>query len=224
MLRDLMTGYGGFEFPLPEIAGKYAGKNLVVAGDAACVWDDLERFGCRDNAGRGAVRKAGWDFLTVNKLVETFPGNVEHCYSNEPQLLMKFIAARRNEYTREFSCALQTHSCNTGARWRWPWGGHGTSALGATLVGIGLGYEKIVLCGIPLDDGPHNGEPHWRKCGFRNEASGSKDDDRNHHWRRAIDLAFGGKVRSMSGRTRAWLGSPDAAAPQPVTPHHPRHG
>lgn len=206
-LKDLMSGYGGFEFPLPEIAGKYQGCNLVIVGDGACVWDDLERFGCRDNTGRGSVRKDGWDFLTVNKAVETFPGRIEHCYSNEPKLLAAFIAARRNEYAREFSCAMHTHSCNAGAKWRWPWGGHGTSGLGAALVGIGLGYDRIVLCGLPLDDGPHNGEPHWRTCHFKSkEAAGSETDDKNHHWKRAIDLAFGGKVRSMSGRTKDWLG------------------
>lgn len=208
-LRDLMSGYGGFEFPLPEIAGKYAGRGLIVCGDAACVWDDLERFGCVSVTGRGSVRKDDWHFMTVNKLVETFPGNIEHCYSNEPALLHKFIAARRTEYAKEFENPRHTHSCNAGAKWRWPWGGHGTSALGAVLAGIGLGYVPIVLAGIPLDNGPHNGEPHWRKCHFEaSEAAGPKDGGQNTHWKRAIDLAFEGKVKSMSGRTRDWLGAP----------------
>lgn len=208
-LRDLMSGYGGFEFPLPEIAGRYAGRHLVICGDAACVWDDLERFGCRSNLGRGKVAKDGWDFLLVNGLVITFPGDVEHVYSNEPALLTKFIAARRNEYAKEFGGPNHTHSCNTGAKWRWPWGGHGTSGLGATLVGVGLGYDQIVLAGLPLDDGPHNGEPHWRRCRFATaEAAGSKDGGPNRHWLNARDAAFEGKVKSMSGRTREWLGAP----------------
>jgi hypothetical protein len=71
-------------------------------------------------------------------------------------------------------------------------------------VGIGLGYERMVLCGIPLDDGPHNGEPHWRKSSFTNEAADS-DDGMNRHWKRARDLAFKGRVKSMSGRTKDWL-------------------
>lgn len=208
-LKDLMTGYGGFEFPLPPIAGTYKGKGLVVCADAACVWDDLEEFGCASYINRGSVKKEGWDFLTVNKLVETFPGNIEHAYSNEPHILKAFIAARRQEYTREFAGPIHTHSCNQGMKWRWPWGGHGTSGLGAVLVGIGLGYDRIVLCGLPLDDGPHNGEPHWRACRFqKSEAAGSAGDDRNSHWKRAMELAFDGKVKSMSGRTRNWLGAP----------------
>ncbi len=84
---------------------------------------------------------------------------------------------------------------------RWPWTKHGTSGLGAILTALALGYEEIVLCGMPLDESGHNGEPPWRKCGFLNEVP-----DADPHWRLAIDLAFGGKVKSMSGRTKEWLG------------------
>lgn len=199
----------GTPYKVPEIAGKYAGKGLVVCGDAIGVWNDLEAFGCRNNVGRGKVEKSGWDFLTVNKMVETFPGNIEHCYSNEPSLLMKFMAARRSEYTREFDGPRHNHSISDGAKWVWPFGGHGTSGLGSVLVGIGLGYDQIVICGMPLDDGPHNGEPHWRKCAFKtSEAAGNVNTGMNSHWKRAIELAFDKKVRSMSGRTREWLGAP----------------
>lgn len=209
-LRDLMTGYGGFAFPLPEIAGRYAGRNVVVCGDAIGVWNDLEAFGCRSDRGAGKVEKDGWDFMTINKMVETFPGNIEHCYSNEPKLLHQFVAARRNEYKREFCEPQNLHSCNQGVQWRWPWGGQGTSGLGAVLVAVGLGYERIVLCGLPLDDGPHNGEPHWRTTHFAtSEAAPSGNSGINSHWKRARDLACDGKVRSMSGRTREWFGAPE---------------
>jgi hypothetical protein len=201
---DLMKGFGAENFPLPKIAGTYKGKGLVVCGDAAGVWQDLEAFGCVSRVGRGSIFKSQWDFLTVNKLVETFPGDIEHAYSNEPWLLEKFIAARRNEYAREFTGPANTHSCNKGARWRWPWSGRGTSALGATLVGLGLGYDAVVLAGVPLDNTAHNGEPPWRRCTFDKEIEGL----RNVHWQDAITVAFEGKVKSMSGRTRDWLGAP----------------
>lgn len=211
-LSDLLSEYGYSERAMPAIAGQYRGKGLVICGDAACIWDDLEAFGCRHDGGaRGSVMKEGFDFMTVNKLVETFPGNIEHAYSNEPHLLDKFIAARRSEYTKEFTGPVHTHSSNPGAKWLWPWGGHGTSALGACIAGLGLGYFPIVLAGIPLDDGPHNGEPHWRRCRFRTaEAAGPKNypETPNRYWMAARDLAFEGKVKSMSGRTRQWLGAP----------------
>src|SRR6185437_5812265 len=65
---------------LPAIAGQYKGKQLVICADAIGVWDDLKRFGCDNHQGRGYVWKSGWQFMTVNKLVETFPGEIEHCY------------------------------------------------------------------------------------------------------------------------------------------------
>jgi hypothetical protein len=208
MLEHLMAEYGYFgDRKIPEIAGRYAGKSLAVCGDAACVWDDLERAGCAYRHMRGKVYRDGWDFLTINKLVEVFPGNIEHAYSNQPHLLEKWIAARRVEYAKEFDGPRNTHSCNPGAKWHWPWGGHATSGLGATIAGVAMGYDQVVLCGIPLDDGHHNGEPHWRKTTFTREAASSADGV-NRHWLRARDLLFKGKVKSMSGRTREWLGEP----------------
>jgi hypothetical protein len=200
-------GACGTPMKLPEIAGKYAGGSLVVCGDAIGVWDDLKNFGCRSDRGMGRVEKDGWDFLTVNKMVETFAGNIEHSYSNEPSFLLKCVAARRQEYTREFNGPVHIHSITPGCQWVWPFGGHGTSGLGACLVATALGYQRIVICGIPLDDGPHNGEPPWRRTGFQSsEAAGSVNTGQNGHWKKAWQLAFDGKVKSMSGRTREWLG------------------
>lgn len=207
------TGYAGYlEFTghsvseLPTVAGTYKGKGLIICADAACVWDDLERFGCAQRSNKGSVWKSGWNFMTVNKMVETFPGDIEHCYSNEPQTLLRFCASRRTEYTREFNAPQNSHSITPGCKWTWPFGGHATSGLGATLVGVGLGYDRVVLCGMPLDDGHHNGEPHWRKTQFTNEAADNVAIGINQYWKQARKLAFEDKVRSMSGRTKDWLG------------------
>jgi len=212
-LGDWLLSYGYSDRELPRIAGTYTGKSLIVCGDGIGVWHDLELFGARHDHERGKVRKCGWDIMTINKLVEVMPANIEHIYSNQPRLLEKFVAARRCEYTREFETPRNSHSCMAGARHHWPFGGHGTSGLGATMVGVGLGYDQIVLCGVPLDDGPHNGEPPWRKTAFASaEAAGPKTENgtgEDGHWKRARLLAFEGKVKSMSGRTRDWLGAPE---------------
>lgn len=207
-LEILMSGYGNRCFPMPAIAGRYTGQSLVVCADGHCIWSDLAAFGCASRLGRGGVRKDGWDLMTINKTVENLPGIVEHAYSNSPPLLAHFIAARRDEYAGEFEAGpRQVHSCNTGAQWVWPWGGHGTSGLGAVLVGLGLGYDRIALAGMPLDDGPHNGEPPWRRCAFASrEAAGPAGGGPDAHWKRARDEAFEGRVRSLSGRTLEWLG------------------
>lgn len=201
-MREFLREYGHFERDFPEIAGAYKG-NLVICADAMCVWDDLENFGCR---GDNRVAKAGWQFMTVNKMVEVFPGDIEHCYSNSPSCLQRFVAARRDEYTSEFAKPRHLHAISPGVEHVWPFAGFGTSGLGAALVAVALGYTRIVLCGMPLDDGPHNGEPHWRKTGFTTEAADSGASGKNRYWAKAKELAFDGKVRSMSGRTKAWLG------------------
>lgn len=195
------TGFG----TLPVITGTYTG-GLVICGDGACVWDDLERFEAKSTINGGRVLKPGWQFMTVNKMVEVFPGDIEHAYSNEATFLRRCIAARRQEYTREFTGPKHVHSIGQGSDWCWPFNGSGTSGLGACLVGIGLGYQRIVLCGVPLDNGPHNGEPPWRTTAFASsEAAGAMGSDRNSHWELA-KVAFAGRVRSMSGRTKTWLG------------------
>lgn len=203
-LDALLAEYGSSAKALPEIAGCYSGQSLVICGDASCVWTDLEAFGCRSGDGRGRVAKDDWHFMAVNKIGETFPGEIEHWYSNAAHLLVKWKAARRVEYT-EFKPPMHLHSCQPGVTWLWPWSGTGTSGLGAVLTGLGLGYEEIMLCGMPLDDGPHNGEPHWRGTRFEIEARSGRDGGPELHWRRAIDKAFEGRVRSMSGRTKEWL-------------------
>ena len=207
-LDAFLIEFGGRAFPFPDIAGTYKGKKVAILGDAACVWDDVERLGLRFDQRRGAVATDQWDLMTINKMVELTPGNIEHAYSNEASLLLKFVAARRCEYQGEFYGPRHTHSSTRGASWHWPWGGFGTSALGACIVAVGLGYDRIVLCGIPLDESPHNGEPPWRRTGFRTEAADSVGAGINRYWQRARDLAFEGKIKSMSGRTRDWLGEP----------------
>lgn len=198
-MREFLEKYGISIASFPKIAGQFKG-GCVICADAACIWDDLERFGCRDG---NRVWKDNWDFLTVNRLVEVFPGRIDHAYSNSGAVLNRFIASRRQEYINEFP-VIATHSRDTETNWKWPWNGGGTSGLGAVLTALALGYDQIVLCGMPLDDGPHNGEPPWRKTCFTGEAP---DDDI--HWRRAAEFAFQGKVKSMSGRTRKWLGEPE---------------
>lgn len=207
-LETWLSHYSVKDIPWPSIRGKYAGRNLIICADAACVWDDLERFGARVDHRRGEVGKSGWDIMTINKIVEFLPGNILHAYSNQPEILNKFIAARRWEYTRgEFNGPEYTHSINKGAQFRWPWSGHGTSLLGGVFCGLMMGYEQNVICGGPLDDGPHNGEPHWRKTTFSREATDFRPGEMNHHWRRMKQYA-GDRVKSMSGRTKQWLGAP----------------
>ena len=78
---------------------------------------------------------------------------------------------------------------------------HGSSALFATLVGLAMGYEEIVLAGCPLDQEghyyfdltPETAGPCWLGMDFMAWLDFAKTDD-------------AAKVRSMSGYTRDILG------------------
>lgn len=198
-LREFLEGYGSSLRDLPKIAGQFSGS-LIVCGDSSCIWRDLEEFGCRSGNG---VAKAGYEFMTVNRAVECFPGKIEHAYSNVAWVLRRFIRSRRDDYRDEYGDPNHTHSRTEGTEHEWPWHGGGTSGLGAILTGLALGYDYVVLAGMPLDDGPHNGEPPWRQTRFTTEVA-----DADIHWKNAMSYAFEGRVKSLSGRTREWLGRP----------------
>lgn len=200
-MEALLAEYGIYSPVLPSIAGTCSGKKLVICGDGRCIWEDLFSFGCASDADGGSIAKPGWDFMCVNMAGSKFPGIIEHWYSNDAAKIAQWRAVRREEYPPKFT-VNNTHSCNEGAQWFWPWTGHGTSGLGATITGLWLDYDEIVLCGIPLDNRPHNGEPPWRKTNFTNEV---RNDEI--HWMRVAEK-FAGRVTAMSGQPRKWFGPP----------------
>jgi hypothetical protein len=64
-----------------------------------------------------------------------------------------------------------------------------------------LGYEEIVLAGIPMDNAGHYFDPPWVATDLADSAVATV-------WREARDRVFDGRVKSLSGNTRDWLGAP----------------
>lgn len=167
---------------------KCSGRLLIVA-TGRCVWDDVE--------------KAEYDeVMCVNDMIMHFPGKVNHIYSNDHHYLNYWAQARRPTYPGGFL----KHTCQVGESTQliWPWPGHGTSSLNAVYTGLALGYDKIILAGIPLDDSGHYFDPPWVKSNFTNEVSDK--DSGLHYWSNAKKQVFEGKVSSLSGRTKKLLG------------------
>lgn len=77
----------------------------------------------------------------------------------------------------------------------------GTSGLFAPLVGLMLGYNEIVLAGVPMDNGGHYFDPPW-------VPTDNVDKAVTQVWRWARDNVFAGRVKSLSGNTMNWLGAP----------------
>lgn len=204
-LNKYFAERGGKGFPFPETK-QYSGR-LVVCGDGRCLWDDIEKLGYSNLADRGCIVAKDAHFMVVNQAGEKFPGAIEHWYSNDAKNMTHWIKSRRPEYEKIFPFSGNTHSNNAGHKYHWPFHGPGSSGLNAVLVGLALGYDEIILCGMPLDDSGHNGEPHWRGTNFTREVADTKNGDMNTAWKQAMKFAFQGKVKSMSGRTKEWLGS-----------------
>lgn len=206
MRRELTALLEGFEFlgislnEYPrEMVNRYSGKLIVVAS-GRCVWDDLEALGLKGGHYTGA-----YHVMCVNDVVMHYPGRVSHLYSNDRRRIPGWLQIRRDEIQREYGAVDHTHSCRDGAKHKWPWPGHGSSSLGAVYTGLAMGYEEIVLCGVPLDDSGHYFDPHWKKTNFTREV-GQKASGEMMYWANAAKNCFKGRVKSMSGRTRELLG------------------
>lgn len=183
------------EFPIHPL---YNGKGLVICGGARCVWEDLEPF-CPH------VRGGGYHIMAVNDVGMHIPLDLRHWFSNSAQELSQWVECRRNGYNR----TVLTHSlrANPGiVKYIWPWPGHGTSSLNAVYTGLRMGYDPIILCGVPLDDSGHYFDPPWVKTNFAREVPANNENLK--WWSNAAEKVFEGKVKSMSGRTRDVLGSP----------------
>jgi hypothetical protein len=179
-----------------------SGACLVVGG-AACVWNDLRPF----HADYGGKFGGKFDVIAVNDIGMHFPGPCKHLYSNNNPFLKFWVAARRDQFVSTYGPIQITHSQQVGGMVTWPWPGAGTSALGAVYTALALGYDRIILCGIPLDDTPHYFEPDWRASSFSKQVP-LKGSGKIKYWQDAKDRVFMGKVTSRSGRTRELLGEP----------------
>jgi len=176
----------------PDLVDKFSGR-LVIVGGARCVWNDLGRLGFT----HGAMPKT--EIMVINDIVMHFPGAIKHFYSNDSVSTPKWIAARRRLLSKPYGNPEYVHTCRKGRGYNWPWPGHGTSAMGAVYTGLALGYEKIILCGIPLDNTGHYFDPPWVETNFIREV-GFKGNGQIKYWRKARDEVFMGRVFAMSGR------------------------
>lgn len=184
--------------PLPSLAGQFAGPVLIMGG-AACVRDDLARI---DGGWRGAR-------LAVNDIGAHYRGALDHWVTLHPAYLAGWQAYRMGHNFGDRGHVF-THSdrADAAVQCAWPVGNRGgSSGLFACFVALLLGYERIVLAGVPCDDQPHYFDPLPAYRGALGNPAVSRA------WRWARDHVFAGRVTSLSGRTRHWLGAPPLASP-----------
>lgn len=187
-----------------KYADTRSGELVVMAG-GACVWDDLSKV-------PGFIQdkwEQSFEVMAVNDVGMHIPYKLSHWYSND-SWIQYWSRARRPRFSRggmlfrshqDETILLHSYTQIPGCiEWGWP--GGGTSSLNACMTGLGLGYDRIYLCGAPLDDGPHYFDPPWVKTNF--SRSGGLREWQNHR-----DRFFEGKVISMSGNTKRILDGED---------------
>ena len=176
--------------------GRESGECIVCASGHT-VWKDLAAIAAHENM----------HYLCVNDVGMHIPFWVRHWYSNDDEWLPRWVNARRPQYKKNIDRAPtlvhtrqkgQSHMCI------WPGPGHGTSALGAVYTALALGYDRVIICGAPLDDMGHYFDPPWIRTNFDRQVPEVKGETK--YWTNARNRVFEGRVKAVSGRLRDILG------------------
>ena len=178
---------------------------LLITGDGKLLLEDIREF---------LDWNISHDVMSIGKSIKAYPGKVQH-YADVDAEEGKWVAENLKEiYPDRINGKIIRHTLGEvpwfDAGWDlegayWPsedimW--HGSTALFAVLVGLEMGYKRIVLAGCPLDS---NG--HW--C-FPQEKTGPRWTGETYQvWFEFTKDPRRFQVRSMSGYTRILLSRPD---------------
>jgi hypothetical protein len=165
------------------------GKKIIICGSGECLFDDLARN--HANAFPHTM-----DVACINHTALYYPYFFEHWISWHSNIFAGI---------REFVKGNPTiHSSKEDTLVHRVWGFPGfecsDSGLFAVKICLALGYDRIILCGIPMD----NSRKFYEAYGTEN---GHAADNIQDIWKKEIP-SFKDCVRSMSGNTRAMLGEP----------------
>ena len=188
--------------------GDFPVKNAIILGSAACMSEDFgyAKFVVGTNFDLWAVKYAGvvcplplkgWVSLHVEKFFPLIEERRKRGFPDAENLIV-----HRKQLDREIG------------KWTWPegaqiqpdfqWGktgNSGSSTLYAIRTLFDLGYEKIVLCGCPMDKSIN----HLERGGLERFSKAAENFKTG--WLEAMPK-IKGRVKSMSGWTMQHLGEP----------------
>jgi hypothetical protein len=158
-------------------------NRLIIIGSAPDVLIDIA----------GVPRALSYDFMAIGlDAVDKYRGPILYCATYHPVEIPE-ILKRREQAGGNLDYKIISMETRPGVDivepFRPP---SGSSSLLGTLAAIRMGYRRIILCGCPLTG--------------KNAAGGTYETFRNGWEARANE--FAGRVRSMSGWTREFLGAP----------------
>lgn len=175
-------------------------KKAIVVGSAPCVFDDL-----------AAAPK--WPMIVVNWAGIRHLGPIEFWASIHRKLIYKGIEMRREaDGDMDFTAFIKLPKRQRLQHVPPPTRvveakqllGSGSSGLFAVEIALRMGYERLVLCGIPL-----TGTTTIQESGEEERVRKGQPFIETFHdaWIRNFEL-LSPHVRSMSGWTREFLGDP----------------
>ena len=196
------NGIEGWGEQAPPLCDNFSGV-LVIMGGARGIWDDLREIEAsiidRDHCQHMAVNDIGqywhhelthWVTLHGNYMRGWREFRMGHGYGNGGHVFTHSFAAPNSRQWPEID--------------HW-WGisfGGGTSGMFGCYIGLALGYKKLILAGIPMDGTGHFFDPPWVKT------TELTQDAEKIVWTGAANGLFRDRVKSMSGNTAKWLGTP----------------
>ena len=203
-MEDLLK-YCNPQGPLPEIAGTKSGA-LLIMGTGACLWDDLEAYDARHEGDRMGINEASQFY----PLMHSRP--LHHAVSLHPEFLWSYCVAPDFYGAHRGFTPLQSHAQ---IRHRvpktvqhplnlWPLQRDGgTSGPFGVLIGLLMGYERIILSGMPQDGSGYFYNPKHQSY-FHHDAYIVE-------WNRMRESVpmMNERVRSLSGITREMFGAPN---------------
>ncbi len=190
----------------PHVAGQYSGL-LVLMGGADCIWHDLQGIAAMFDKSFGPLWEQGMipaHYMAVNDIGAYWQGELHHWLTLHPNYMPGWMKFRMG-HNFGLGHGVETHSNK-------PWEGidnvwaiansGGSGGLFACLVALALGYNRIILAGMPIDESRHFFDAPW----YHGVPLNGRPQEMV--WNEARDREFKDRVRSMSGRTRQWLGHP----------------
>lgn len=166
---------------------------ILITGSAKCLYDDIKEA-------RKSYPSA--PIMAINESGIWLDENIEHWFSFHGESLLGWKAQRDARFGNKDIVLHTIKGRSSGPITAWSFSLGGSSALGAVLVALALGYSPVILCGCPLDNSGYIHGNSKLNSNFLNEVSGPEEK----RWLSHIEY-FNGRVKSMSGRTKEWLGS-----------------
>lgn len=166
-------------------------KIAAIIGGAASVWEDLQRLQALSEID---------EVFAVNHVGMKYSGKIDHWVTIHSEFMQDWLEVRAARHFNTPRCiwfSSEGNHPNIPHQTSEEWGG--SSGLLAAKIALELGFERIVLCGIPV-------EASAKHFLYEQEWDGAQ------RYQRAWELhaaELTGKVRSMSGWTARLLGQPD---------------